>query len=163
MRLAPLQAFTQKTKRKKQEQQTNRKIVGPGAGRPLGAPHSLTSLTHSHTPHTRPGPSVSPKPRYGGLHAAGCHTEAGGGGALGHGRGVTGSVGAWASTGSGAGVGCSAPGTVEGGGGGGALAGEAAGGAVALAQGGRARVRWGPSRTVGVWGRGGGGYASRPR
>ena len=34
----------------------------------------LPSLTHSHTPHTRSGPAASPKPRYGGLHAAGCQT-----------------------------------------------------------------------------------------
>ena len=51
------------------------------------------------------------------------------------------------------GVGGSVLGTVEGGGGGGALAREAAGGAAALAQGGaRARVRWGPSRGMGVCG-----------
>ena len=71
MRLAPLQAVAQKTEGKKQEQQTNQKIVGPNAGRPLGAPHSHTSLTHAHTRDTRPGPAASLKPWYGGPHAVG--------------------------------------------------------------------------------------------
>ena len=44
-----------------------------GTGSTASLPY-LPSLTHSHTPHTRPGPAASLKPRYGGLHAAGCHT-----------------------------------------------------------------------------------------
>ena len=49
MRLAPLQAVAQKTERKKQEQQkTNQKNAGPGAGRPLGGP-TLARLSHSRT------------------------------------------------------------------------------------------------------------------
>ena len=48
--------------------------MGPGAGRPIGAPHFHASLTQSHTRHTRPGSAVSLEPRYGGLDVVSCHT-----------------------------------------------------------------------------------------